>query len=117
MKSLRKERRYKADLLQRSFSWLALICWGLFLVAILAFHYARPEVEYGLLRYLGLDIRKTWELKMQLVFLYSLWGCFGITLISVVLNFSRNRRLEDYHIFYFAFLLFIAVVSLAAYYI
>ena len=117
MRSSRIERRQEPDLLQRSFFWLALACWGLFLVAMLAFHYARPEVEYGLLRYWDIDVRTSWKPQMLRVFLYALWSCCGVTLVSVVLNFPRNRRLEDYHIFYFVLLLLIALGSLAAYYI
>ena len=116
MRSSRIERRQGPDLLQRSFFWLALACWGLFLVAMSAFHYARPEVEYGLLRYWDVDIRTSWDPQTLPVFLYALWSCCGVTLVSVVLNFPRNRRLEDYHIFYFVLLLLIALGSLLTYY-
>ena len=117
MLKIRTDRRRKPDLLQRSFFWLALISWGLFLLAILAFNYARPELEYGLLRYLGIDIRSSWIAKIQEIFLFALWSCFGVTSLSVYLNFYRNRRLEDFHIFYFVLLLIIVAVTLLAYYI
>jgi len=116
MRRLRIERRTGPDLLQRSFLWLAISCWGLFLVAMLAFHYARPEVEYGMLRYLDMDIRKSWDRQTLPLFLYALWSCCGITLLSILLNFSRNRRQEDYHIFNFVLLLLIALGGLALYY-
>jgi len=117
MPKIRADRRRKADFLQRSFFWLALICWGLFLLAILAFNYARPEIEYGLLRYLGIEIRSSWIAQIQEIFLFALWSCFAVTSLSVYLNFFRNRRLEDFHIFYFVLLLIIVVVTLVAYYI
>lgn len=116
MRSSRADRRRGPDLLQRSFLWLSLICWGLFLVMLLAYHFARPEIEYGLLRYLGVDIRTFWDPQTLPLFLYALWGCCGLTLVSTVLNFSRNRRMEDYHLFNFALLLLIALITLASYY-
>ena len=48
MQQSRRERRRKPDLLQRSFLWLGFISWGLFWLAVFAFNYARPEIEYGL---------------------------------------------------------------------
>lgn len=116
MRYPRNDRRKGDDLLQRSFLWLSLISWGLFLVYVLAYHYARPEVEYGLLRYWDIDIRSGWDLKTLPIFLYAIWSCCGVTLISIFLNFSRNRRLEDYHIFNFVLLLLITLASLAVYY-
>ena len=110
------DRRKGPDLLQRSFLWLVLICWGLFLMTLLAFHFARPELEYGFLRYGNIDIRHHWDPASSPVFLYSLWSCCIITLISSLINFKRNRRVGDYHIFYFMFLLVIVLISLVAFY-
>jgi hypothetical protein len=112
-----RDKRRGPDLLQRSFLWLTIICWGLFLLAMLTFHYARPEIEYGLLRYWDIDIRSDWLLQLQQLFLYSLWSCCFVTLLSLALNFSRNRRAGDYHIYYFLLLLIIVLVSLLTYYL
>ena len=111
------DRRKGPDLLQRSFLWLVLICWGLFLAALLAFHFARPELEYGLLRFSHANIRGDWDPKTSPIFLYSLWSCCGVTLISSLINFKRNRRAGDYQFFYFVFLLVIVLVSLVAFYV
>ena len=117
MHHLRRERRQKPDLLQRSFLWLGFVSWGLFWLAVFAFNYPRPEIEYGLVRYWDLDFRSTWEPTHLSVFLYALWGCFGITLVSIALVFRRNRRLNDNQIYYFELLFVIALGSLIAYYI
>jgi hypothetical protein len=111
------DRRIGPDRLQSSFRWLSLVSWGLFLIAMLVFHYARPEIEYGLLRYLAIDIRDVWHPQLLPVYLVALWACCGITLVSVLMNIQRNRRSEDHHVFHLILLLFIVLASLVNFYV
>lgn len=88
----------------------------LFLVSMLAYHYARPELEFGLLRFWNIDIRNHWDPEALPIYLYALWGCCGMTLIHIALNFRRNRRMEDHHFFHSVMLLVITLISLAVYF-
>ncbi|WP_108649758.1 hypothetical protein [Dongshaea marina] len=47
------ERRKGPDLGQRILQLCSILAWLLFLVAMVLFHFARPEVQFGLLTFWG----------------------------------------------------------------
>ncbi|KKO50450.1 hypothetical protein VT06_00190 [Arsukibacterium sp. MJ3] len=90
------ERRAGPDLLCRAFKYLAIIAWLLFFVALVLSHYARPDMDSGLVRYLGIDIRDYWRPQLTFWLVYLLWGCVIITAASIVLNWVRLKRYSDH---------------------
>ncbi|MFM2476160.1 hypothetical protein [Celerinatantimonas sp. MCCC 1A17872] len=111
------DRRKGPDHLQRWLGALTILCWLLFLVALIVFHYARPQINYGYLEFKGIDTRQNWDKTYLPWYLRSLWLCFGVTLIDVLLRLKRNRRKSDYH-FYNLFILMLMIIgALGSYYV
>ena len=90
------ERREGPDLLVRAFKYLAIIAWLLFFAALVVSHYARPEMDSGLVRYLGLDIRDYWRPRLTFWLVYLLWGSALVSVASIVLNRMRLKRRSDH---------------------
>ncbi|KKO46452.1 hypothetical protein WG68_03770 [Arsukibacterium ikkense] len=90
------ERREGPDLLCRAFKYLAITAWLLFFVALVVSHYARPEMDSGLVRYLGLDIRDYWRPRLTFWLVYLLWGCVLVSVASLLLNRLRLKRRGDH---------------------
>ncbi|MBE0363979.1 hypothetical protein PULV_a1515 [Pseudoalteromonas ulvae UL12] len=72
-----------------------MLCWLVFLAALVAFHYARPEIEYGLIRYFDLSVRSTWLGTPRDVLILLLYVCSGLSLVTIFLNRFRARRQSD----------------------
>ncbi|HAW91711.1 MULTISPECIES: hypothetical protein [unclassified Arsukibacterium] len=90
------ERREGPDLLRRAFKYVAIIAWLLFFAALVVSHYARPEMDSGLVRYLGLDIRDYWRPRLTFWLVYLLWGSVVVSMVSLVLNRMRLKRRSDH---------------------
>lgn len=94
--TIQNERRSGPDLLCRAFAWLAIIAWFLFVLALVVAHYARPEMDTGLVRYWGIDIRTDWRPKLTLYLQYMLWATAALSGVSLLLNYLRSRRRNDH---------------------
>lgn len=106
-------RRSGPDWLQKSMLFLGIFCWLLFLLALLLFHYARPEVDFGYLRYLHLDVRSHWREELKELLVYVLSACSALSLATIVLNHFRSRRKTDqrwYNIIVLLLISFVAVI-------
>ncbi|RJG48452.1 hypothetical protein [Motilimonas pumila] len=112
-----QERRRRGNKVQVLLACLAFASWSLLLVALLLFHYARPELETGLVRYFELDVRTHWQPHLKNYLLYVLWGCSGLSLLSFVINLRYSRRKQDKVWFNFIMLLVICAVSLLFFYL
>ncbi|WP_026959111.1 MULTISPECIES: hypothetical protein [Aliagarivorans] len=118
MKQKRIERRRGPDVLQRTFVWVSVIAWVLFLGSLIAYHYARPEIPYSnFVNPDGVVYRDYWREDYQRLFVYLLWSCCGITLAGVLLNYRRSRRRSDHYLVNLGLLGLISVSSLFAYYV
>ena len=106
------ERRDARPLLKQMLAWSTLLAWLLFLIALVLFHYARPEIEIGLMRYFNLPLGSEWLFELKSLFLYTLWACCGLTAINVAVNLFFQRRRTDHIWFNGILLLTICVVSL-----
>jgi len=104
-------RRTGPDLLQKSMFILGIICWVLFIVALMLFHYARPEIEYGYLNYLNLDVRDYWHDDYKTWFTYVLWACSFLSLVTIFLNHVRSRRKNDHRWYNLILLLLVSVAA------
>ncbi|GAB2914475.1 hypothetical protein [Rheinheimera gaetbuli] len=94
--TIKNERRSGPDLLCRAFAWLAIIAWLLFVLALVVAHYARPEMDTGLVRYWGIEVRTDWRPKLTLYLQYMLWATAALSGVSLLLNYLRSRRRNDH---------------------
>ncbi|MGY3870303.1 hypothetical protein ACW5W4_12305 [Aeromonas crassostreae] len=98
--------------------WLALLCWACVLVLLTLYHYARPEIAYGFLRYGGIEVREHWDPALTPWLEQSLWGCAAFTLLVLVLalQYRRSRREDDGYGASLILLLLILIASLLLFY-
>ncbi len=90
------ERRHMlADPLSSLIRIVNLLCWALFFTALLLFHYARPEIDYGLLRYMQVDVREDWLTGTKPLLYIILMVCSMMSLAAFSLLRQRSRRSED----------------------
>ena len=108
------ERRQGPDLICRAFSGLAIAGWLLFLIAMVLAHYAKPEMDTGLVRYWGITIRDEWHPLLTAFLQYCLLAAALISGLSIVLNRLRLRRRSD-HLHLNIVLLLVSCVSLLLY--
>jgi hypothetical protein len=67
---------------------LSVLGWTALIGALVVFHYARPEHDYGLLRYFGADVRTTWIADLRNWYAL-LVGCALVSIISLIISHGR----------------------------
>lgn len=112
----RQNRRKGPDWIVLSFHWLAVIGWIILIVALGLSHLAKPEMNSGLIRYWGIEIRDYWEPTLTGQLIYLLWWCCLVSLVSIVLNQFRLRRATDRQQYNSVALLLIALAALSYFY-
>lgn len=112
----RKNRRKGPDWVVQSFHWLSVIGWVLLIVALGLSHMAKPEMNTGLVRYWGIQIRDYWEPTLTGQLIYLLWWCCLVSLCSIVLNQFRLRRATDRQHYNSVALLLITLAALSFFY-
>ncbi|MGY4027055.1 hypothetical protein ACW5WQ_14035 [Aeromonas rivuli] len=110
------ERRRGQDRLIVLLHWLAIVCWACVMVLLTLYHYARPEIAYGFLRYGGIAVREHWDPALTPWLEYSLWGCVAFTLLVLTLQYRRSRREQDGYQLSLRVLLLILIISLLLFY-
>lgn len=90
------ERRRGPDFWINLAKGAAILAWSSFLVALIAFHFARPERDWGVVRYWGLEIRTFWASPWSEGLMVALWVCAGLSAVSLVANRLRSRRKQDH---------------------
>lgn len=108
------ERRQGPDWICRAFGWLAISGWLLFLLAMIIAHYARPEMNTGLVRYWGIEIRSEWHPMLTVYLQYFLLASAISSGLSLLLNRLRLRRRTD-HLHFNIVLLLLSCLSLLLY--
>ena len=108
------ERRHGPDLVCRSFSWLAIIGWVLFIIGLVIAHYARPEMDTGLVRYWDIEIRTDWRPGLTAYLRMMLWLVIISSGISLALNKMRLRRRGD-HLHFNVVILLLSSLGLLLY--
>lgn len=93
--AFKNDRRQGPDLVRQLFAWLAVLAWVLFILALLLVHYARPEMDTGLVRYWDIEIRGDWHPALTNWLQAMLYGTALLSAISLVLNRLRLRRKDD----------------------
>ena len=74
---------------------LNVAAWVSLLAALILFHYARPEFISGVQKFWGVEGRIYWSQEHVDGLLTTLQICLGLSLVSMILRFRRNRRKND----------------------
>lgn len=74
---------------------LNILSWLVFVAALIMFHYARPEIEYGIVKYFSLEVRHVWLAQAKNILLLLLYLCAGLSFFCMLLSRLRNRRQSD----------------------
>ncbi|MBF7073182.1 hypothetical protein ISG33_07210 [Glaciecola sp. MH2013] len=105
-----KEPLYRAMVILNICAWISL------LVALVLFHYARPEFVSGVQKFWGVEGRIYWSEAHVQGLLTTLQVCLGLSFIAVIMRFRRNRRKTDSFGVNLFILLTIATISLITLY-
>lgn len=89
------DRRHGIDWRIRALRTAAVASWVLFIVCLILFHFARPEMNSGIARYYGVTIRSEWNFAYTGPLLYGIWFCAGLSFLSFLVGLKRSRRAED----------------------
>lgn len=84
--------RHGASKRVKILAWLSIIGWCLMLAALVIFHYARPELDYGILRYFGVDVRSHWMAELKFWYAFLLVVCAVISLCSLYINRTKVKH-------------------------
>ncbi len=71
-------------------AWCAGIGWMMFIVVLILIHYARPEVDYGILRYFDVQTRDHWLFEPRNCALILL----GLCSLCCVCGIIRARKIN-----------------------
>lgn len=110
MKLQQSERRKNVDKWVYISRGLAISGWILFLIALIISYYAAPKVDYGVVRYYGLEIRKFWLTPLTGYLYVALWISAFNSYLCLIIARYRSRRAEDNSQFNYVLLFIICVV-------
>lgn len=104
------------ELLFRIIVIFNITAWISLLVALVLFHYARPEFISGIQKFWGVEGRVYWSKEHIDGLLATLQVCLGLSLTSMILRVRRNRRKTDSFGVNLFILVAITIVSLITIY-
>lgn len=70
--------------------WCAALGWSLFVLVLIMIHYGRPEQDFGLWRYLGVQTRDFWLLSAK----NSALMLLGLCSLCAVCGIIRARKIN-----------------------
>ena len=105
------ERRKGIDWRIRLLRIAAITSWLLYAGALILVHLARPELNTGVARYYGVEIREYWDPFYSNWLLCLIWICASFSLFSLVVGYHRDRRSVDSRRYN---LILLAVITLAS---
>ena len=108
----RRKTPRKADHFYRIVQILNVAAWVVFVVALVVFHYARPELITGLQEYWGIDGRVDWSETLTFYLLLLLGFCLLLATCVFFMGKRRNRRKGDFFGINVYFLLIIGIVAI-----
>lgn len=80
---------YRLMLILNTIGWLSLV------VALVLFHFARPDFISGVQSYWGIEGKNTWTPEYVKALFVVLQLALGVALVSIVIRARRNRRRGD----------------------
>jgi H+/Cl- antiporter ClcA len=91
----RRQTPAKKDSLYRILSIGVILGWCLFIIAMLVFHVARPEISPGFFDYKNVDSRDFWDVPKTLILSLLLGCCFLLSVAALIIRAKRARRRND----------------------
>jgi len=71
------------------------LAWLLLIVGLTLAHYAEPEFNSGLVQYWGLNVDLRWDAAWLALARPMFYGCFALSLLTLVAELWRHRRATD----------------------
>ncbi|WP_218312727.1 hypothetical protein [Alteromonas antoniana] len=84
-----KDGFYRAVLVANALAWLILI------IALILFHFARPDFVSGVQQYWGVEGDTQWSQRYVDAMTAMLQICLGVSLLTMIMRARRNRRRDD----------------------
>ncbi len=92
-----KDRRKSADWVSVTINTLNIVSWFVLLVALIIFHYARPEMEYFVYQLVEqqVQVRTSWLTELKTWLELTLYFCLTLGVSTILLNQTRLKRRTD----------------------
>lgn len=75
---------------------LNVLAWVIFVISLIVFHYARPELISGVQEFWGMEGRSDWSDSLSFYLIGLLQLCTLLSVIVLLLRRKRSRRKQDY---------------------
>ena len=75
--------------------WVSAVFWAVFLTYMLLFHYFRESFEPIVMRHFSIGRTDDYPFIEMLLFLYLLWSCCIVSILSIVSGWGKHRRPAD----------------------
>lgn len=85
----KKDTAYQSILILNAIAWFTLV------IALILFHYARPDLVYGFQQYWGMEADTSWSENYLSALRITLQVCLGLSVVSIILRSRRTRRRND----------------------
>lgn len=91
------ERRKGADWVDVSINVLNILAWVVFLIALVIYHYAKPEIKYFVYQMVNepVEVRTHWIEELKNWLFVTLYICTFISALTLVVNRFRLKRRDD----------------------
>lgn len=97
--------------------WLTVLLWGLLLLYMTLFHYQREFFEPIVMSYLHVDRPMLFQYAEIKFFMYLLWSCSFISVLTIINSWNKERRVGDVLPDIFLIVIMLVSVSFAFYYV
>ena len=102
------DRRKGPDFVSHFVNLLNVTSWDVFLVALIFFHYARPEMNTIIHQMHDIPVRLGWVNSLRDWMILSLYVCIGISVMTLIFNNFRLKRKTDFRRYNQVFLLLVS---------
>lgn len=111
------DRRSGPDWISKMINVCNVLSWGIFVISLAIFHYARPELNNIILEFHKIPIREHWVEQYKYYLYISLYISVALSAVTILTNQIRSKRKTDHQRYNVVFLLvvvvaFITVISL-----
>lgn len=89
------DRRKGNDWLASAINLLNIVSWTVFIIALVLFHYAKPEMATYATEVRGISVRQHWIMSLREWLVLSLYVCAGNSLVTLAFNSFRIKRKTD----------------------
>lgn len=93
----KEQRSGNPDWVSVAINMFNIFSWVVFFIALVIYHYAKPEVEYVIYQIIDekVSVRTNWLLELKGWLEITLYFCLSLSLLTIVLNQFRLKRRTD----------------------